>query len=119
MKLTYERINGSLPALEKLSKLELKAAEAVKLARLIGKVEDELKPLSKTQKSLLIKYGEEVENGAYKIKPENYDIFSKEYRELLETEVEIDSEAVEIKSDISIDASSVLALGEMVTFGGE
>lgn len=119
MKLTYEKISNALSALEKLSRLDLRASEAVKLARLLGKVEGELKPLEKTRGALLSKYGEAVENGTYKIKPESYDAFSKEYRELLETEVEIDSKAVEIKSDIAIDASSVLALGEMVTFGGE
>ena len=119
MKLTYEKISSALPALSKLSKLDLKAVEAVKLARLIGKVEAELKPLEKTRTTLFRKYGEEVENGTYKIKPENYDTFSKEYRELLETEIDIDADKVVIESDIAIDAASVLALGEMVTFGGE
>lgn len=119
MKLTYGTINNAFPALCKLAKLDVKAAEAVKLARLLGKIEMELRPLEEAQRKLFEKYGEKAENGRYEIKQENCEAFSRENKELFETEVEIDSEAVEIKSDISIDASSVLALGEMVTFGGE
>ena len=55
MKLTYEKIKNVFPALTKLSKLDLKAVEAVKLARLLGKVETELKPLEETQRNLLNK----------------------------------------------------------------
>ena len=113
MKLTYEKISSALPALSKLSKLDLKVVEAIKLARLIGKIEAELKPLEKTRATLFRKYSEEVENGTYKIKPESYDTFSKEYRELLETEIDIDADKVVIESDIAIDAASGLALGEI------
>lgn len=116
MKLTYEKINNITPALTKLSKLDLKAVEAVKLARLIGKVEVELKPLEETKRNLWIKYGEEVKNGEYRIKPENYTSFSKEYQELLESEIDIDAETIVIKSDIQIDAASVLALSDIVEF---
>ena len=55
MKLTYEKINNVKPSLTKLAKLDLKAVEAVKLARLLGKVETELKPLEETQRNLLNK----------------------------------------------------------------
>ena len=55
MKFTYEKINNITPALTKLSKLDLRAVEAVKLARLLGKVETELKPLEETQRNLLNK----------------------------------------------------------------
>lgn len=116
MKITYEKINNIKPALGKLSKLDLKAVEAVKLARLLGKVESELKPLEETQRNMWVKYGEEVENGGYKIKPENYAVFSKEYQELLNSEIDIDADKVEIKSDIQIDAASVLALSDVVEF---
>ena len=116
MKLTYEKINNITPALTKLSKLDLKAVEAVKLARLLGKVETELKPLEETQRNLWIKYGEEIKNGEYKSKPEKYASFSKEYQELLESEIDIDIEKIVIKSDIQIDAASVLALSDIVEF---
>ena len=116
MKFTYEKINNVKPSLTKLAKLDLKAVEAVKLARLLGKVETELKPLEETQRNLWIKYGEEIKNGEYKIKPENYTSFSKEYQELLESEIDIDIEKIVIKSDIQIDAASVLALSDIVEF---
>lgn len=116
MKFTYEKINNIKPALTKLSKLDLRAVEAVKLARLLGKVESELKPLEETQRNMWIKYGEEVESGSYKIKPENYAAFSKEYQELLNSEIDIDTGKIEIKSDIQIDAASVLALSDVVEF---
>ena len=67
MNLTYGKIKNAFPALTKLSKLDLKAVEAVKLARLLEKVETELKPLEETQRNLWIKYGEEIKNGEYKI----------------------------------------------------
>ena len=113
MKFTYEKINNIKPALTKLSKLDLRA---VILARLLGKVESELKPLEETQRNMWIKYGEEVESGSYKIKPENYAAFSKEYQELLNSEIDIDTGKIEIKSDIQIDAASVLALSDVVEF---
>ena len=116
MKFTYEKINNIKPALTKLSKLDLRAVEAVKLARLLGKVESELKPLEETQRNMWVKYGEEVESGSYKIKPENYAAFSKEYQELLNSEIDIDTGKIEIKSDIQIDAASVLALSDVVEF---
>lgn len=119
MKLTYGTINNAFPALCKLAKLDVKAAEAVKLARLLGKIETELKPLEEAQRKLFEKYGEKTEDGRYEIKPENREAFSKEGKELFETEIDIDTEKAVIESDISIDAATVLALDEMVTFGGE
>ena len=62
MKFTYEKINNITPALTKLSKLDLRAVEAVKLARLLGKVETELKPLEETQRNLWIKYSMTIGN---------------------------------------------------------
>lgn len=119
MKITYEKIFGSFPALVKISKLDLRAAEAVRLARLLGKIETELKPLEEARRKLFTKYGERGENGSYTIKPENLETFSKESKELFGTEIDIDADKIEIKSDIQIDAATVLALDEMVTFGGE
>lgn len=119
MKLTYGTINNAFPALCKLAKLDVKAAEAVKLARLLGKIETELKPLEEARRKLFTKYGERGENGSYTIKPENLETFSKESKELFDTEIDIDTDKIEIKSDIQIDAATVLALDEMVTFGGE
>lgn len=119
MKLTYGTINNAFPALCKLAKLDLRAAEAVRLARLLGKIETELNPLEEARRKLIIKYGEKTEDGGYKIKPENLETFSKENKELFDIEIDIDADRIEIKSDIQIDAATVLALDEMVTFGGE
>ena len=116
MNLTYETINNIKPALTKLSKLDLKATEAVKLARLLGKVESELRYFEETRMSLFKKYGETKNGTTYEIKDENMETFLKEYRELCNTEIEIETEKVAIKSDISIDASSVLALEGLVEF---
>ena len=119
MKLTDGTINNAFPALCKLAKLDVKAAEAVRLARLLGKIETELKPLEGAQRKLFEKYGEKTEDGRYEIKPENREAFSKEGKELFETEIDIDTDRIEIKSDIQIDAATVLALEEIVAFGGE
>lgn len=119
MKLTYGTINNAFPALCKLAKLDLRAAEAVRLARLLGKIETELKPLEEARRKLITKYGEKTEDGGYKIKPENLETFSKENKELFDAEIDIAADKIEIKSDIQIDAATVLALDEMVTFGGE
>ena len=115
MKLTYEKISSALPALSKLSKLDLKAAEAVKLARLLGKVESELRYFEETRMSLFKKYGKE-QNGGYEILNEKRGDFLKEYRELCNTEIELEAEKVNIRSEISIDAASVLALDGIVEF---
>ena len=115
MKLTYEKINNITPALTKLSKLDLKAVEAVKLARLLGKVESELRYFEETRMSLFKKYGKE-QNGGYEILNEKRCDFLKEYRELCNTEIELEAEKVNIRSEISIDAASVLALDGIVEF---
>lgn len=115
MNLTYETINNIRPAISKLSKLDLKAAEAVKLARLLGKIESELRYFEETKIALFEKYGEK-NDGGYEIKNENREAFLKEYRELCNTEIKLDTEKIEIKSDISIDAASVLALENLVEF---
>ena len=115
MNLTYEKIKNAFPALTKLSKLDLKAAEAVKLARLLGKVESELRYFEETRMSLFKKYGKE-QNGGYEILNEKRSDFLKEYSELCNTEIELEAEKVNIKSEISIDAASVLALDGMVEF---
>lgn len=115
MNLTYESINNIRPALKKLSRLDLKATEAVKLARLLGKIESEMRYFEETKIALFKKYGEE-KNGGYEIKAENKEVFLKEYNELCNTMVKVEADKITIKSDISIDASSVLALEEMVEF---
>ena len=116
MKFTYAQIKDINPALIKLSKLDLKAVEAVKLARLINKFKTELTPFEETEFNLCSKYGDPSKTGGYSIRPENYIVFSKEYQELLNSEIDIDTDKIEIKSDIQIDASSVLALSDVVEF---
>lgn len=117
MKITYAKLGDIMPALSKLAKLDLKAIEAVKLARLINKVEAELKPLEETKISLFKKYGEPDEkDGTYHILNKNLEKFMPEYQELLSSEVQIDAEKITIKSDIQIDAASVLALDGVVCF---
>ena len=115
MKLTYEKINNAFTALTKLSKLDLKAVAAVKLARLLGKVESELRYFEETRMSLFKKYGKE-RNGGYEILNEKRGDFLKEYRELCNTEIELEAEKVNIRSEISIDAASVLALDGIVEY---
>lgn len=116
MRITYEQLDGIRPALSKLSKLDLKATEAVKLARLVAKAESELKLFEDTKISLFKKYGEE-EKGGFRVKDENREAFFKEYRELCNTDINFDVETFSIKSEISIDAASVLALEGFVDFG--
>lgn len=116
MKTNYKTIVEAAPALSKLSKLDIKAQEAVKLARLINKIEAELKPFEETRNKLLKKYGEEIENERYKIKDENRSEFEKEFQDLLNSEVEIDAEKFTIKSDVQISAASVIALSDVIEF---
>ena len=65
--------------------------------------------------SLFKKYGKE-QNGGYEILNEKRSDFLKEYSELCNTEIELEAEKVNIKSEISIDAASVLALDGIVEF---
>lgn len=65
--------------------------------------------------TLFEKYGEKKDNG-YEVKNDKRDEFLKEYCELCNAEIKLDAEKVVIKSDISIDASSVLALENLVEF---
>lgn len=116
MKTTYERIARSIEALGKLSGLDLKIGEAVKVSKLITAVDGEMKIFNDLRLKLCEKYGKRGENGSYEFSKDNGKKFSEELTELLETEAELPLEKFEIKSPITIDASSVIALSEFVGF---
>lgn len=119
MKTTYGKITQAIEALGKLSKLDIKVSEAVRVSRLISAVDCEMKTFNEVRLKICEKYGKSGESGMYEFSEENGKKFSKELSELLETEVELSCDEVKICSPITIDAASVISLSGFVDFKEE
>lgn len=120
MKVKYKDLVFAIPALTKISELEMKASDAVKVANLISIIRKELIPFEETRIALCKKYGSlESDGQAYTIPKMNISKFASEYNDLHETEIDFVSEPFVISTDIYIDAKSILALDKFLTFSNK
>ncbi|MCM1508681.1 MAG: hypothetical protein NC177_16360 [Ruminococcus flavefaciens] len=120
MKVTYSKILSAKESLGKLLDKPLPMKEAVSLARLIKKLNDELEVFNDKQKELFERYGRpDAELGKYVIDKENQLVFSSQFEDLVNVEFDIDSEKVCIESDIEIEASVVMATDDFIVFKTE
>ena len=103
MKVTYKKILDSVPALRKLTTMDFRTAEAVSLARLIKKLDGEIKIFENVRKTLEKKYKD--------------DVFIKQLTDLLEQECEeYDKITLTLSKDGAIDAATILNSEEFVDF---
>lgn len=104
IEVTLREIIDAKPALEDLAKYGLKARAAYRVARTLKKIEVELNLEQEQHKVLINKYGKKKEDGSLDVTPEgNYlieeehlDEYFKEYKELLDTLVNLDCDCIDL-----------------------
>lgn len=121
MKVKYSEIVSAKAALETLSKKELTVKEAVRLARLIKKLNGELKIFGEKHREFCEKYGTLSEDGTqYRFDDlEKCAAFKKSMAELLAFEIDFEEEKIRLKSDIKLPAADVIALEAFISFESE
>lgn len=105
IKLTIGDLVNSTEALQKLADKQLKAKLAWQVARLLKMIDAELQSFNDTRMNLVKKYGEKDETGSLitddkgncKILPDLVNEFSKELKELVDTEIELNSNKLKIE----------------------
>lgn len=111
MKLSNERLINSIGVLSKLNNSELAVKTSYKLSKNIKTLDKEIVLFNEEKQKLINKYAVKNEKGENKIENGNFEIadrenFNKEYRELLDIEVDVKIEKINIdelaKSDLTI-----------------
>lgn len=111
MKLSNEKLANSINVLNKLNNSELAVKTSYKLAKNIKTIDKEIVLFNEERQKLINKYAAKNEAGENKIENETVEIadienFNKEYRELLDIEIDIKIEKINIdelaKSDLTI-----------------
>ena len=96
---------NSTDALQKLSKMNLKARLAWQVAKLLKVVDEEMQDFNKTRVEVIRKYGNKDENGELitdekgncKVEGENLGSFTKELNELTDTMLSLNVNRLKIK----------------------
>ena len=111
MKLSNERLMNSVGVLSKLNNSELAVKTSYKLSKNIKTLDKEIVLFNEEKQKLINKYAVKNEKGENKIENGNFEIadrenFNKEYRELLDIEVDVKIEKINIdelaKNDLTI-----------------
>ena len=117
MKVKYGEMISANEPLSLLSKKEVSIKEAVGIARIIQKLNDEFVIYHEKHKELLDKYGKPTENGKYEFDSEEaIKLFNKDYVELLNIEVDLAVDPVKLTSDIQINAETILLIDKFIDF---
>ena len=106
MKLTLGKIYGSVNALKILNEARLPIKVTYKLSKNIKEIENNLSTINPQINSILTKYGEEI-NGKTIVKNENFDVFKKEYDELMTIEEELNISELTLDELESVELSNV------------
>lgn len=117
MKIRYEEIIKANEPLSILSKEKVSVKEAVGIARIIKVFREEFVIYQEKERELLNKYCEPTENGGFKCKDEETAMaFNKDFKELLDFEVDLAVEPVKLVSDIKVDAETILLIDKFIDF---
>lgn len=119
--ITLRELDLATPALRKISQASVSAKTAFQIAKILGIIDAELKQLDKIRYALFEKYSQHDENGKIQldendnvvVSKDNVEAFTKEFNELMATEVtlNIDSLDIELISGINLtptEAGSIL-----------
>lgn len=103
-------------ALDKLATKPYNAKLAYRIARMISKLDSELKTFEQKRIELIMKHGEKTEDGKYTIKPENMELFSKTLNELLSETITIDRLPLPLAmfEDNPLEAADIMKLGALI-----
>lgn len=104
IKVKLEDLVNATDGLRGLSQKQLKARCAYAVGKILKSADAEIQSFNETRMELIKKYGEKDENGELKteengnvrIPPEGLNDFSKELRELLDTEIEISANKIKM-----------------------
>jgi predicted ATP-dependent protease len=114
MQVKIETLINVMGSLGNLGKMVLPIKTAHKLSKLTKMVNEELKTYDESRQKLVQKYktDDPEDKGMVKIKPECVEEFNKEYKELVEIEVELNWEPMTYSElgDITISAVDLNAL---------
>jgi hypothetical protein len=83
-------IVNAQPALEKIASVDLPLKLLYSLKKLMEKLEREMRFFNEERDKLIMKYGEQEDDGAYRIPAENVADFQREANELGDIDVEWD-----------------------------
>lgn len=118
MKVKFSDILEANEALGKITKERLPVREALSLARLIKRLNEEMTFFNEQRERLLVQYGKEQESGEFIVEKENLPEFIKDYEELLKSEVETWSEKIKItlQKDSTIEAAVIVGCEKFCEF---
>ncbi len=100
MKIRLEDIVSNVSNIQELQELELPTKVSYRLKRLVDKLTPILKTYGENRTKLFEKFGEKNEKGEWEIKNDSPKIkdFTKEHKELLEIEEEIEFEKISVET---------------------
>lgn len=98
MKVKLNNIIGSVEIIRKLTQQSLPVKLAFRFLALTKQLDEQLKTFEEARISLIKKYGEELEDGGFSVKPENVQEFSVEMNELLNEEISIEFTRINVES---------------------
>ena len=127
IKLKLGELLNSVEVLQKLASKELKAKPAWQTSRILKAAEKEIQEFNDTRMKLINKYGEKDEqgelitddNGNCKIIADDTIEFSNQLNELINTEIEINSNKINIEDIENIDftPAEMAQLENFIEFG--
>lgn len=88
---------NNLDIYRELLNKEMKGRAAFSLAKIINEIEKEQQAFQDTRSKLILEYGEEKEDGSFKIKTEYIKDFNQKMDLLLESTVNIDSDLIQLE----------------------
>lgn len=118
MKVKFSDILEANEALGNVTKERLPVREALSLARLIKRLNEEMTFFNQQRERLLVQYGKEQESGEFIVEKENLPEFIKDYEELLKSEVETGTEKIKItlQKDSTIEAAVIVGCEKFCEF---
>ena len=114
MTTTFGKIIGAREALQALSNERLEIKEAVALARLLRRLDEELRLFEAQRMKLLREFGTE-QDGGITIEDGKKAAFEERLRALLDVSVEIDGEKIGVTTD-KTSAATVLATEDFIDY---
>jgi len=115
----------SIPTLQKLSGINLKAKTAWQVSRLLREIEKELQGINETRLDIVKKYCEQDESGEpvivggnYKILPENIEKCTQESNDFLASIIEINASLISLNdlNDVDFTAAEMNQLEKFINF---
>ena len=129
IKVKISDLLNSVETLQKLSQKDFKAKLAWQISRMLKAAENEIQAFNETRMTLINKYGEKDENGQLvttedgncKIMPEDIESFSTELTELMNSEVEINANAINFDQleDVDFTPSEITILEPFINVDEE